>query len=526
MNAARPRLGGAGHTRDHVGGLPSQHRKSIQIPAELSRRSAVVFTRAQRFLTPQAGRLRSHLRVPAQGHPRDRPSQGESDGLLDTGCFPMKALLTARIIYQRWASPAGRGSICSETCEGTVRIVRAREGKLDAAVELLDGSGARDWKPRLGPGVRCNVAARDQQAALQAQKDQFDRSMALQQQQHDQFLANMAAQQRTHQDQMAVLNRGSAINMARTQQTWAANHAVASDWVDTALGQRTVRDSTTGQLSKVPAGYGYTWIDEPGKAAFVTRDSFGIHEDAPLARRPVKLPTEQSSPPASQRSLWMALVTSSPSSTVCPDRIRQLDAPSQRRIRDRRAGDERHRYDTGPARDAHVFRVIHWRAGTDLGRSLDDRKRHYQRRIELCNRWGTRVGSASLQYMLHDRPEQGPLLLAIGHGFEATEYNNGPIVHGVVEGGSRQHQPIDQGHADTSRHPTCECAQKPAPGRTVDRNMPAHPSIIDGQCVGLAAPFGKRNVAEERFVQDGIDERSVIGATGRKPPQGSTRGSL
>jgi hypothetical protein len=62
------------------------------------------------------------------------------------------------------------------------------------------------------------------------------------------------------------------MSMAQSAQASAANHAVASDWVDSALGQQTVRDPTTGQVSKVSGAYSHTWINETGKTSFQTPD--------------------------------------------------------------------------------------------------------------------------------------------------------------------------------------------------------------------------------------------------------------
>ena len=199
------------------------------------------------------------------------------------GTFPMEALMKATIVYHRQTfAGVGRQSYWSEACEATVRIVRAREGKLEGAVQQLETAGATDFTPQWAQAYGAMLAARNQQIAnqmnqmnaqaLQAQNDMFNQSMAIQQQQHDQFMANQAAQQRVHQEEMAVRSQGAAMNTAQAQQNWAASHAVASDWVDYALGQQTVRNPGTGQVNKVPAGYGYTWVNETGKSAIVTHD--------------------------------------------------------------------------------------------------------------------------------------------------------------------------------------------------------------------------------------------------------------
>ncbi|MGZ6035647.1 MAG: hypothetical protein ACXWLG_09405, partial [Myxococcaceae bacterium] len=55
-------------------------------------------------------------------------------------------------------------------------------------------------------------------------------------------------------------------------QNMAAKDRIASDWVDTALGQQTVLDPTSGQVSKVSAMNDYIWIDQAAKKSFETRD--------------------------------------------------------------------------------------------------------------------------------------------------------------------------------------------------------------------------------------------------------------
>ena len=199
------------------------------------------------------------------------------------GTFPMEALLTATIMYHRQEFRFGpRRSNWTETCQAQVTIIRAREGNLDAVVEQLKGAGAHEFNPRWREMRLAILRAQDQQAAqqtaalgaaqLKAQQDLANLQMNLQQQQHDQLMATMNQRQVMQEQSMAVANRGSDMNLARQQQNWAASHAVASDWVDTALGQQTVKDPGTGQVSKVPAGFGYTWVDQTGKSAIVTHD--------------------------------------------------------------------------------------------------------------------------------------------------------------------------------------------------------------------------------------------------------------
>jgi hypothetical protein len=197
------------------------------------------------------------------------------------GSFPMEGLLKVYLYCHRSAFGAGRNEFWSENCDATVRAVRARAGKLDATVKALEKAGAID-NPRWTQAYVAMAAQRDaaraqmlNQAAqqqMQLQSQLAQQSMALQQQQHDQFLAAQDARFAVHQQQMNVMNQTQANSVTQHFQNMAARGAIASDWVDTALGQQTVRDPATGQVSKVSGMYDYTWVDQTGKTSFQTRD--------------------------------------------------------------------------------------------------------------------------------------------------------------------------------------------------------------------------------------------------------------
>jgi len=197
------------------------------------------------------------------------------------GSFPMEGLLAVSLYCHRFAYGGPRNGNWMEDCQATVRAVRARAGKLDETVKAVEMAGAI-MIPRWNQAHQAMMAARDAQAAqqlnaisqqqMQLQNQLFQQSMALQQQQHEQFLAAQNAQFAVHQQHMANMNQAQANSVAQHFQTMAARDAVASDWVDTALGQQTVRNPTTGQVSKISGMYDYTWVDQTGKSSFQTRD--------------------------------------------------------------------------------------------------------------------------------------------------------------------------------------------------------------------------------------------------------------
>jgi hypothetical protein len=190
------------------------------------------------------------------------------------GSFPMEGFFRVELYCHRFAFGGERTGFWSENCNATVRAVRARAGKLDETVKALDRSGA-SMIPRWNQAYRTMVAQRDAQVAqqqMQLQQQMFNQSMALQNQQHQDFLAAQDARFAVHQQQMNVMNQAQTASVTQHFQNMAARDAIASDWVDTALGQRTVRDPTSGQVSKVSGMYDYTWVDQTGKTSFQTRD--------------------------------------------------------------------------------------------------------------------------------------------------------------------------------------------------------------------------------------------------------------
>jgi hypothetical protein len=199
------------------------------------------------------------------------------------GSFQMEGLLKVDLFCHRFAYSMGgpNGGFWSENCSANVRAVRSPAGKLDATVKSLERAGAIDI-PSWDRAYAALAAQRDAQAAqqiaqmgqqqLQLQTQLFNQSMALQQQQHDQFQAAQDARFAVHQQQISAMNQASAASVTQHYQNMRAKDAIASDWVDAALGQQTVRNPTSGQVSKVSGMYDYTWVNETGKTSFQTRD--------------------------------------------------------------------------------------------------------------------------------------------------------------------------------------------------------------------------------------------------------------
>jgi hypothetical protein len=154
------------------------------------------------------------------------------------------------------------------TCTAAVRYAVAPQNQFEAVMKpwLAPGMGANGgeqewsnaWTQRMLNQAQQMTAEMNRVAAVQrqAQQQQFEHDQAVRQQMHEQFLS--------------TLQRGTDMSMARTQANMNARSTATSDWVDYALDRQTVRDPTTGQVSKVSSAYSYTWVDSTGKNSYQT----------------------------------------------------------------------------------------------------------------------------------------------------------------------------------------------------------------------------------------------------------------
>ncbi len=196
------------------------------------------------------------------------------------GTFPMEALLRARLICTRNTVLIQGRNFWSDNCGANVRVVRAPKGKLEDAVKKLEPAGAVEnprWSEAYTQMVTRTVQAGIQQsqqamAQMQSQNQQFEQSQALRQQQHEQFQQSQTMQQHLHEQFLSTMQRGTDMSMQRAAQSANAQHTAASDMVDYALGQQTVRDPNSGQLYKASATHSYIWVDDSGKKSYQTSD--------------------------------------------------------------------------------------------------------------------------------------------------------------------------------------------------------------------------------------------------------------
>ena len=158
----------------------------------------------------------------------------------------------------------------THVCNAGVRYTHAPEAQFKAAVAQANGIGAaavQEW-------VTAYMANKDRQtqqniAAIQRQGAQ---NIANSKASNQQFQDAQATRQRQHEDFMSTMQRGTDMSMHQAAQVANTNHTIASDWTDYSLDRQTVRDPTSGQVSKVSSGSNYTWLNSSGQTSYQTND--------------------------------------------------------------------------------------------------------------------------------------------------------------------------------------------------------------------------------------------------------------
>jgi len=203
------------------------------------------------------------------------------------GSFSMKGLLNASTYCsaKNLRRPPGfRGPpYTAYQCTATVHYVRAPEAQLDATLEMLkvehagekqEDAWTQAWNTRLQQQTQQNIAMINQmgQQSMRNIQAMSQASMAAQAASHQQFMRSQATNQMLHEQFLGTMQRGTDMSMARANQAMQARSTSASNVVDYALNQQTVRDPNTGQISKVSSANTYTWLDKTGKVGYQTSD--------------------------------------------------------------------------------------------------------------------------------------------------------------------------------------------------------------------------------------------------------------
>ncbi len=246
--------------------LEVEYVGEVPVPADMAEAQKKNLEQANAMSAQNAARM--HLEPMTQ-----HAEMAQAKVRYHNGTFPMEGLLTASVTCLHSPVPDYQHQhhgYATDSCNASVRLVRAPEGKLEPAAKLLDAhtTGARA-NPQWVQAYMALQARRGQQML----KQQMDSSNEQLRRSHEQFMQSQAMRQRQHEQFMATMQRGTDMSMHRAAQIANTNHTMASDWVDYALDQQTVRDPSTGQVNKVSSSYGYTWVDDTGKTSFQTNDS-------------------------------------------------------------------------------------------------------------------------------------------------------------------------------------------------------------------------------------------------------------
>jgi hypothetical protein len=152
------------------------------------------------------------------------------------------------------------------SCNAYVLREWAPQGKFDAEIYkpiLHSFTIDQDWQARYTAMMVQQIKDRAANAAafLDARERAQNRQM---QAQYSAFQQSQALHQRQHEEFMAVMQRGTDMSMARTQESMNARSRVADDWCDYSLDQQKRLDPNTGEITKDSAAYNYTWVNEQG----------------------------------------------------------------------------------------------------------------------------------------------------------------------------------------------------------------------------------------------------------------------
>jgi hypothetical protein len=151
----------------------------------------------------------------------------------------------------------------------------APEGKLDAAYRMIKSIGKEinnpDWEQAwLQRNSAQWAAIRAQNAANTAAFYSNLNSQIIAS--GEAFRSQMNSNFQIHEQQMAVSQRGSDMNLAQQQNRWAAQSAHTDDMVDSILNQQKRYDPTTGQIFKTDSGSQYNWVSTDGRQYYPTND--------------------------------------------------------------------------------------------------------------------------------------------------------------------------------------------------------------------------------------------------------------
>jgi hypothetical protein len=248
-----------------IGMMQVAYVSDFPIPQEMSDALQRNFDQTNAAMAASAQQMdKLNASLPAmKNQPKNRPAT-QHGGLAAAiaeyrnGTFTIEEQIFVKLMCMH--SPLNFGTerdAFADSCNATVRIVRAPKGQLDALLVQAQKLGAvenPEWASRYFDYMQAQAKARsdqmfrDSNARLQRQHDDFERAQAVRAQQHQQFLATM--------------QEGTDRSMARAAEAANSRHAIAQDWCDYALDRQTV--TGPGGTVKISNAYSQTWTDGSG----------------------------------------------------------------------------------------------------------------------------------------------------------------------------------------------------------------------------------------------------------------------
>jgi hypothetical protein len=127
--------------------------------------------------------------------------------------------------------------------------------------------------------------------------------------------------------------------------------------------------------------------------------------------------------------------------------------------------------------------------------------------------------------VLDDRVQGVPPLALVRHRLRVAEDHHGAVVHGVVEGGARQHEPVHEGGGEAHGHAPLEGLQHAAGRGAVHEDLVPDARVDGGDHEGLPLA-DEPDVADQRLVQDRVHGGAVEMPARGQAAQRGARGGL
>ena len=152
-----------------------------------------------------------------------------------------------------WPATRGMRGMFNHSCTAAVHLTWAPKGKLEATRRMALSTMRVEYNPAW---MQLRATLTEQQTAAMvgqiiANGEAFRQAMDTRFQYHEQF--------------MAMMQRGSDMNLNRFNQNMNTKQQMSDDWCDSILSQQKRLDPTTGQIDKTNSAFAYDWVNSGGR---------------------------------------------------------------------------------------------------------------------------------------------------------------------------------------------------------------------------------------------------------------------